>query len=416
MTPNELDLRRTLQEDASRIDAPGDFAAAAIGLDRRRTRRRTTLTAAAAAIAAAVVPILFWSPSGPTGGLAPATNPSASVSATPSATAPVTPAPTATTPAQPTTDAPATATPENIYALDDTLVVAGRTLPLEKGTAVETLSVLSNGGFLLQSHMTTGASQSEIEILDSGGNTVTALGSSGMYAVSADGSRVLVRNGEDDRMRVFDPNGKAIAERRDNRMPAAIVGDFAYLNADSSQPGLEWNYVTGETRDVPSHIAAVSNDRTRAALQWFEPTVDGMDSVCWAVADLTKSDFPRLIERCGPEDNPTGFMPNAFSKTGTYLVGSKYIDGGHWFIPAVFRASDGEDMLGGTEQKPISGWTWRLSDDETSLLISRNTAGDVFADPAQNTVQTCSLAMECTEVLPELPITQESQARYTVPK
>jgi len=79
MTPNELDLRQTLQEDASRIDATGDFATAAIGLERRRTRRRTTLTAAAAAIAAVVVPVLFWSPSGPTGGLAPATNPSATI-------------------------------------------------------------------------------------------------------------------------------------------------------------------------------------------------------------------------------------------------------------------------------------------------------------------------------------------------
>ena len=29
MTPNELDLRQTLQEDASRIDATGDFATAA---------------------------------------------------------------------------------------------------------------------------------------------------------------------------------------------------------------------------------------------------------------------------------------------------------------------------------------------------------------------------------------------------
>ena len=40
MTPNELDLRQTLQEDASRIDATGDFATAAIGLERRRTRRQ----------------------------------------------------------------------------------------------------------------------------------------------------------------------------------------------------------------------------------------------------------------------------------------------------------------------------------------------------------------------------------------
>ncbi|HKX69352.1 MAG TPA: hypothetical protein VJN29_19220, partial [Intrasporangium sp.] len=267
MSPNELDLRQTLQEDASRIDASGDFAAAAIGLERRRTRRRTTLTAAAAVVAAAVVPILFWSPSGPNGGLAPATSPNVLVTQTPSATVNPTPAPSVTTSVDPvptTPVAPATATPENTYAFDDTIVVAGRTFPLEKGTVVETLRVLSNGGFLLQSHMNTGASQSEIEILDAGGSTVAALGSSGMYVVSRDGSRVLVRNGEDDRMRVLDPSGKTIAERRDDRMPAAIVGDHAYLNADSSQPGLEWNYVTDETREIPSHVVAVSDDRTRA--------------------------------------------------------------------------------------------------------------------------------------------------------
>ena len=48
MSPNELDLRSTLQQDAQRIDATGDFATAAIGLERRRARRRTAITAAGA--------------------------------------------------------------------------------------------------------------------------------------------------------------------------------------------------------------------------------------------------------------------------------------------------------------------------------------------------------------------------------
>ncbi|MDV3221745.1 hypothetical protein [Intrasporangium sp.] len=418
MSPNELDLRQTLQEDAARIDATGDFATAAIGLERRRTRRRTTITAAAAAVAAAVVPFLFWSPTGPTGSLAPATtpSPSASASPTPSATASgaetTTPTVTTTPPAP-----PVTATPENTYALDDTIVVAGRKIPLERGTVVESLVVLSNGGFLLQSHMSTGASQSEMEILDADGRTVAALGDSGFYAVSRDGTRVLYRNGLDDTVRVAGADGDPIAERRDDRSPAAIVGDYAYLNADASQPGLEWNYVTGETREVPSHIVAVSDDRTRAALQWELPS-DGQEPGCWAIVDLTQQAFPTLVEQCGPEGNPTHFQPSSFSSTGTYLIGSKFIDGGHWFIPGVFRASDGRDMLGGTPEKPISAWSWRLDADEQSLVISRNTAADVFGGEPRNTLQRCTLGMDCTTLQPELELTDPlgMSPRYVVPR
>ena len=424
MSPNELDLRQTLQEDASRIDAPGDFAAAAIGLDRRRSRRRTTLTAAAAAIAAVVVPILFWSPSGPTGGLAPATSPSASVSATPSATVSATPTPSATktsdpvptTPAAPTTEVPVTATVQNTYALDDTVVVDGRVIKLESGTVVTKFSVLSNGGFVLESQL--GDNPTEIEILSPTGKTIKAVSrEGGSYLTSRDGSIVVSETRFEGPVVVLSPDGTELGRRSGAGSPVAVVGEYVYLGGETAEQTTEWNYVTGETRELPRYITAVSEDRTRAALSWPVPNQEGYDR-CWAVDDLTKAGFPKLIERCGRDENPQVFMPGAFSAGGTYLVGQKYVDGGYWFIPAVYRTIDGKDMLGGTPQQPISGWSWRLDDNEAFIDISRNTASDVTTGQARNTLQRCTLDMACTTLQPELPLTDSlgMQPRYIVPR
>ena len=132
-----------------------------------------------------VVPVLFWSPSGPTGGLAPATNPSATITPTPSATPSATPTPSVTTtadpvpttPAAPTTEVPVTATPQNTYALDDTIIVDGRVIRLERGTVVGRFSVLSNGGFVLESQL--GENPTEIEILSPAGTTIKAVSGEG---------------------------------------------------------------------------------------------------------------------------------------------------------------------------------------------------------------------------------------------
>lgn len=429
MTPNELDLRQTLQEDASRIDATGDFATAAIGLERRRTRRRTTLTAAAAAIVAVIVPFLFWSPSGPTGGLAPATNPSATVSPTPSATPSATPTPSVTTtanpvpttPAAPTTDVPTTdvpgnATTQNTYALDDTIVVDGRVIRLERGTLVHKFSVLSNGGFVLESQL--GENPTEIEILAPTGKLIEAVSKEGgSYVTSRDGSIVLSETTFEGPVVVLSSDGTELGRRSGAGSPVAVVGEYAYLGGESAEQTTEWNYVTGETRELPRYITAVSEDRTRAALDWPVPDQEGYDN-CWAVVDLTKGDFPKLIERCGQGENPELFRPRTFSTDGTYLVGEKYVDGGWWFIPAVYRTSDGKDMLGGTWERPIAGWSWRLDDDETSIVISRNTAPDVTVEPARNTLQRCTLDMACTTLQQELPLTDSlgMQPRYIVPR
>ena len=417
MSPNEMDLRATLQQDANRIDAKGDFAAAAIGIERHRRRRRTAITAAAAALVAAVVPFLVWSPGGPTGSLAPATNPTApsvtgSASPTPSATGSGTPSPSAPT------ATPSLATAENTYALDDTIVVDGRVIKLERGTKVGKFSVLSNGGFVLESQL--GDNPSELEILGPDGRTVKSVSKlGGSYVMSRDGNVVVAETKFNGPVVVLAADGTELKRRpapATPEAPVAIVGEFVYFGGQEAEHTTEWNYVTGATRQLPRYITAVSEDRTLAALDWPAPNQEGYDS-CWAVMDLTKSGFPKLIERCAPKDNPELFQPREFSTNGTYLVGGKYIDGGFWFIPAVYRVSDGKDMLGGTSENPISGWSWRLADDEASIVISRNTSAPL-SPPKSNTLQRCSLSMQCTEIAPQLPILSEVvvDARYVVPR
>lgn len=414
MSPNETDLRAGLRDAAQRVDAVGDFAAAAIGLERRRVRRRGMTVAAAAfvAVAAVAVPLGLSHGRGAT---------------------PVQPLPASTGQHQPTgstngdsqspeptstNGAPTAASPASpgVYAFDDTIRVGDKVIHLEKGTRVENLAVLSNGGFVLQSHLTVGASASEIELLSPSGRLVKRLGVSGLYAVSPDGRRVVVQDGQSSTVNVFAPDGSIVAGRTGGRMVAAIVGDYVYLQGDSATTSLEWNYLTGRTRTLPGHVVAVSADRTRAALQWMAPSADAMEDFCWAVIDLTTPDFRSIIERCGSTGNPNLFQPTAFSSDGSYLVGSNYVDGGYWFSAAVVRVSDGAMVLGGSLERGglIAGWTWRLDDDDT-LLISRNPSAP---KSEQNSLQRCTLDLTCTELGPPLPLTglPVGSAHYVVPK
>jgi hypothetical protein len=427
-TPDQQEhsFQTLFRRQADRVDVPGDFAPVAIAKRRRDQRNRAALGAAAAvAVIAVAVPAVWSSRSGtsPVPALTASTtsvpSPSSSVPTTPATTAATTPAgtdspnPSATGSAPP---ASPVANRSNSYALDDTIRVGDTVIGLEKGTVVENLTVLANGGFVLQSHLGTG-SQSEIEILSPEGSTLKTIGISGTYAVSPDGTRVLAKSGAADTLVVYTADGSLIGQRRDSREVAAIVGDVAYLTGEASRGSLEWNVETGATRELPAHLVTVSADRARAALQWFVPT-DAMDEVCWAVVDLTKPSFPRTVEKCGAGENPSMFMPTAFSSKGTYLVGSHYIDGGDWFIAGVVKVSDGEVVLGGKGDKVVSGWSWHLDDDESTLLISRNTS-DPVSPATSNTLQRCSLSMQCTAVQPEVDLADRggvTDPRYVVPR
>ena len=418
---DERELRATLRRQADTVDVPGDFAPAALVRRRRDQRAKAAIGAVVAAAVVAVAVPTLWSAQGPGPSPAPAQPTSTTSIPSPSSSVPT---PVPTTPAgtespQAPTASPsgAVATRGTAYALDDTIRFGDTVLRLEKGTVVENFAVLANGGFVLQSHLSTGSSNSEMEILSPAGRTVRAVGQSGMFAVSPDGTRVLVKSGSANTMVVYAADGTVVGQRQDTRMVGAIVGDVAYLAGDDAEGSLEWDVATGETRKLPAHLVAVSSDRTRAALQWFVAT-DAMDDVCWAVIDLTKPTFPRTIERCGAGENPTSFMPGSFSANGTYLVGSHYVDGGFWFSAGVVRVTDGQVIVGGDGGQVVSGWTWHLDADESTFRISRNTS-EPLSPATSNTLQACSLSMECSEAQPPVGLSDRggvTEARYVVPR
>lgn len=407
--PQEHELQSLLRSHADRVDVPGDFAPGAIARRRRDQRTRATLGAVAAVAVIAVAVPTVWSANRGT----PPPVPAVSTSSTDAL-----PSPTGSTPVPTTRQTEqATATRDTAYALDDTIRFSDTVIQLEKDTVVESFAVLAGGGFVLQSHLSTGASQSEIEILSPTGRTVAALGASGMYAVSADGTRVVAKSGTSDTVVVHDAAGVELARRADPREVAAVVGDLVYLGGDAQQGSLEWNVSTGSTRALPAHVVAVSNDGRRAALRW-SVAGDAMDEACWAVVDLTQPSFPRTVERCGAGENPSMFMPTAFSSRGTYLVGSMAVDGGYWFSAGVVRVADGSTVLGGTGDATVSGWTWHLADDESTFVISRNTSRPL--SPATgNTLQSCSLALDCTVLeAQQRPRDRDgtTEPRYVVPR
>ncbi len=416
---DERELRAALRRQADTVSVPGDFAPAAV-MRRRNDQRTKAVLAAVAAVTVILVPTLWSANRGaqpPVPAVTTATtsipSPSSSVPTTP----PTTPAGTESPPATTAPPAGAVATRGAAYALDDTIRFADTVLGLEKGTVVESFAVLANGGFVLQSHLSTGSSNSEIEILSPAGRTVRAVGPSGTFAVSPDGTRVLVKSGSANTVVVYAPDGTVVGQRQDVREVGAVVGDVAYLTGDASEGSLEWDVTTGQTRKLPAHLVAVSPDRTRAALQWFVAT-DAMDDVCWAVVDLTKPTFPKTIERCGAGENPTLFMPGSFSAKGTYLVGSHYVDGGFWFSAGIVRVTDGQVVLGGDGDQVVSGWTWHLDADESTFRISRNTS-EPLSPATSNTLQACSLSMECTDARPPVALSDRgglTEPRYVVPK
>jgi len=439
-TPDqENEFQALLRQHADGVEVSGDFAPGAIARRRRDQRTRAALGAAAAVAVIAVAVPAVWSAGRGTAPVPALTTSTTSLPSSSTSSVPTQGAPTATGPLPSTTTAPATstaptgsaappvptspgtaratATRDTAYAVDDTIRFGDTVIRLEKGTVVESLAVLANGGFVLQSHLSTGSSQSEMEILSPTGRTVASLGPSGMYAVSPDGSHVIAKSGDGDTIVAYATDGSTVARRTDAREVGAIVGDVAYLTGDASRESLEWDVATGATRALPAHVVAVSPDRRWAALQWFVAT-DAMDEACWAVVDLTKPSFPKTVERCGAGENPSMFMPTTFSSRGTYLVGSHYVDGGFWFSAGVVRVSDGTTVLGGTGDRVVSGWTWQLADDESTFRISRNTSSPL-SPATRNTLQQCSIGLSCNDVGAELPTRDagvSTDPRYTVPR
>src|SRR6478735_12613736 len=210
---DEMELQALLRQRAAGVEVSGDFAPVAVARRRRDQRTRVVVAAAAAAIVAVGVPVLWSTSRGstpPVPALPTATTSLPSFIGSAPITAPTTPSTTAPTDlpstAAPTAPSASVATRAAAYALDDTIRFGTTVLRLEMGTVVESLAVLANGGFVLQSHLSTGSSQSEMEILSPAGRTVRTLGASGMYAVSPDGTRVLAKDGTGHTVVVYAPD------------------------------------------------------------------------------------------------------------------------------------------------------------------------------------------------------------------
>ncbi|MGO4596131.1 hypothetical protein [Terrabacter sp. 2RAF25] len=390
----EHELQTLLRQEADRVEVPGDFGPVAIAKHRRDQRNRALVGAVVAVTAIAIAVPNLWSGRG--SGPVPA-HPTASPS--------------------PTGWFSSAWTRSNTYAVDDTIRAADVVVHLRKGTVVESFAVLANGGFVLQSHLSTPNAGTDLEILRPDGKTVRALGEGGAYVVSPEATRVLVKSGTSNAVTVYAADGTVVAQRQDPREAGAVVGDVAYLNGDETQGSLEWNLSTGAARKLPAHVVAVSADRTRAALSWTVAS-DTFEDFCWAVVDLTRPGFPKTIERCGQKGNPSMFQPTAFSSRGTYLVGSHYVDGGFWFSAGVVRVSDGRVVVGGDQAHLVSGWSWHLEADESTFVISRNTSTPV-SPATRNTLQRCTLAMACTQAQPPLAVKDPNgftEPRYVVPR
>jgi hypothetical protein len=257
--------------------------------------------------------------------------------------------------------------------------------------------VLDGGGFILTSHIGS-ASVDETELLDAEGHTIKALAPSLAWQVSPDGKAVVYGTG--DTVHVVDPQGKPLGTLTSRLDPSAIVDGHVYLIGE--EKSIDWVYATDLTKDLPAHVVAVSDDRTRAALFWYpKPQPEGTEAGCWAIVDLTKSSFPHLVEQCG-KANTSSFTPRQFMPGGEIIMGTNYSDGGYYFMYAGLRVSDGALVYGGYQQggKMAPGWGQRASSGGT-FLLSLNDSQPLYP-PAFTKVVRCTLEMSCSEVAPRV--------------
>jgi hypothetical protein len=375
-------------------------------------RRHLPTIVAVVAAAALVAGLVFWSVTTSPDGVTPA-GPTASPTTT-------TVTPTTSTWTQTTTVAPpTTGTPQldEAYAAGDRLRIGDRTIQLPPGTTVIDFAVLDGGGVMIASSTDAGRT-SAYAILGPDGRTLADIdapatdrpGRLARWAASPDGRRVLVSTGE--RAIVYSAAGAVVSERAETRQAAAIVGNRAYLRPDdptSTESSTEWDVAAGTTRALPNGVRAVSRDGRLAAINWHPPELGDGYASCWAIIDL-EGRFQKALERCGGS-----FLPDAFSATGTYVIGENYLDGGDVDNLAVARADDGSFAVGGADRPDwFLGWSIRMSEDEQSILVARNTSPATADRPLEVTLVRCSLDLQCATLEPELRFEWLARPPYVV--
>lgn len=387
---------KIISTEVGHVAAKDDSLGLRVLVGRRGVRRHRIARAGVAGVVALATPLLL-SCGGPGGGTA-----TTSTTSTPGTATSAAPSTTTST----TTSSTATSSPalQDAYSVGDTLRIGGRTVQLEHGTLVLDFAVLDGGGAMVQSTMGKASTPIEYEILDPGGHTIRHIdaptrntpGHVARWAVSPDGRRVLFTTGR--KATVYNASGAVVATRSDPGDAAAIVGDHAYLRpavGDEALRSTEWNIATGKTRVIPNRVWAVSRDGRLAAARWVPAGADGYQG-CWAILDLGAG-FAKKLERCGGY-----FEPRAFSATGTYVIGDNYLDGGFVENLAVARADNGSFVIGGEGRANwYLGWSIRMSEDERTVLVARDTSPATSGSHLDVTLIRCSLALSCTTVQPK---------------
>jgi hypothetical protein len=411
MSPNEMDLRQTLQQDAERIDARGDFATAAIGLERRRARRRTTLTAGVAALAAAAVPFL-WSPSGPTGGLAPAASPTAPASPTASGPTPAEttksgPAPTPASKFAATIGTgPVTGKPSVAYALDGVFHDGDRRITLPTKDSLQLLARLDGGGVLVQAAPDDG--MAPIQFLDASGAVVAVVDDAQDATVNATGARVVVAD-QTGSLRVYDPRGVLVANLDtgdENTRPTGIWGDIIYystVDASGKSFTRSWDVTGTATRAVvEGSFAAIHEDRALAIL-WPNQDYDPGNN-CYGIFDLKAGSANPLS--CGQ------FAPSDFTADGTMVFGPEVADGAgssNWRV-----ASSEHHAVVMTVAAPKGVWapSWSGAGSADAIVVAPLGKRDT-----EQTIASCVVSTgECTTDLGPVTLSREDadMMRYPI--
>jgi hypothetical protein len=418
MSPNELDLKSTLHEDAQRIDAIGDFATAAIGLERRRARRRTTVGAVAAAATLAIAAPQVWSnlgndvrpvPATSTNVVDPTPSPTGSATPQPSVTQPTPaettkpgPAPTADSNAKPKTTATigtgaATGTPRVAYALDGVFHDGNRRVTLPTVTGLRSVARLAGDGVLIESSTDDG--RATARFLDASGKEVAKATSQG-FTVNEDGSRVAITD-TTGTIRIYDAQGNVSATLRTGDQNARATGlwgtvlYYATVEASSGKSATRaWDTTGTSTRAVVDGSFADLHEGRGLAILWPNQDYDP-GKTCYAVFDL-KAEAVNYWS-CGE------FAPTQFTADGEMVFGPNVADGAGASNWKVASAADGSILM--AVEAPDSVWApdWRGVASADAVVMVPLSEGD-----SRQSIASCVVSTgDCTTDLDPVAVTTE---------
>lgn len=421
MTPDEFDLRSFLDEEASRVDAPGDFPAAVFARKRRSDKRRAVTAGVAVAAALAVAIPLAWNnlggpqraqPARPTGSSSVSTSapsPTSSGARTPSRTTAATtiPSPVVTATAN-IEDAAVTGAPtlgpkgEEIdpgvpYAVSG--VIRDGSAPEVKvspDAGFSTFARLAGGGYVYEAQQT-------VVVVQPSGRSAVLKGAAG-YVVSTDRTRIVwtdAKATDPDRpgqhvIHIADTSGKEVSTVKADAAPVALDGDTLYaveLNGfDYGDTSLRIDLTTGRRTTIQGSLAAFNAATGLGIMRDLGAGQDPESTKpsCYQVVDVRSTEPVVRLTSCGTA------QAVEFSPDGRYVF--SYAD-----IVVVSDARTGRVVLDATGRSGLHTTSARMTDDNGAVVMTVSSA-----DHSRAGLVRCELTGACTQVGPSLPITSSS--------